>query len=167
MFNISILLIPPWGKRFWQDRAPRSTRGWQPSGLQHWKSSNGKYHPQPGLCLPANTAAAGSNNQSGGPAQQQTSGHRTKLGRLDQTNDPVCGKVARLFKQRGDSFCSLLFIAAFIWGGRIDFVKARRLSHPRGWRGAEFVRQSRLCGTELPQWMEKEPVHRGAIILLR
>lgn len=63
-----------------------------------------------------------------GPAADQRP--QTKLGRLDQTNDPACGKVARLFKQRGDCLCTLLFIAAFIWG-RIDFAKARRLSHPR------------------------------------
>lgn len=65
------------GKRSWQDPAPRSTRGWRPSGLQHWKSSNGKYHPPPGLRLPTNTAAAaaaaGSNNQSGRQAGQPNS----------------------------------------------------------------------------------------------
>lgn len=38
--------------------------------------------------------------------------------------------MARLFKQRGDWLCTVLFIAPFIWG-RMDFVKARRLSHPR------------------------------------
>lgn len=51
------------------------------------------------LSPPANIVAAGSSNQSGrqagrpaGPAAD----HRpqTKLGRLDQTNDPVCGKVS-------------------------------------------------------------------------
>lgn len=43
--------------------------------------SDGKYHPQPGLRLPANRAAEGSNNQSGpGPAQHQTSGPRPNWG---------------------------------------------------------------------------------------
>lgn len=37
------------GRQLWQDRAPRSTQGWRPSGLQRRKSWNGIYHPQPGL----------------------------------------------------------------------------------------------------------------------
>lgn len=89
-----------------------------------------------GSVSPTNTAAA-----VAAPTISQ-SGRRpqTKRGRLDQTNAPACGKVARLFKQRGDWLCVLLFIAAFIWG-------RNRLSEGReaqSSKGTGFVRQSRL-----------------------
>lgn len=63
-----------------------------------------------GSVSPTNTAAAVAAPTISQAGRQP----QTKRGRLDQTNAPVCGKVARLFKQRGDWLCVLLFIAAFI-----------------------------------------------------
>lgn len=130
MFNISILLILPWGEavlaRSCSKINTRLTAIWSTAlKILKWQ-------------IPPTAWALSPNKHSSSRLQQSvrqaspTADQRpqTKLGRLDQTNDPVCGKVARLFKQRGDWLCTLLFIAAFIWG-RIDFVKARRLSHPR------------------------------------
>lgn len=79
----------------------------------------------------------------------------TELGKLEQTNCHMCGKVARLFKQRGDWLCSPLFIEAFIWG-------RNRLCEGQGAQsstGAGFVSQSRLHGTALHSGL-KETVKR-------
>lgn len=149
MFNISILLIPPSGKavlaRSCSKINTRLTAIWS-TALQNPQMAN-TTHSLGFISQQTLQQQAPTISQAGHPGPNSIPDQRpqTKLGRLDQTNDPVCGKVARLFKQRGDWLCTLLFIATFIWG-RIDFVKARRLSHARG---AEFVRQSRLCCTTL------------------
>ncbi len=52
-------------------------------------------------------------NQAGQPNSRPAAPDQTREIRSNKRSH-VCGKLARLFKQRGDSLCSLLFIAAFI-----------------------------------------------------
>ena len=141
MFNISILLIPPWGEAVFgkivlQDQHEvdghlvYSAGNPQMANTTHSLGSvSQQTEPQKRLQQSVRPGPA-----RPGPARPSlTSDQRpqTKPGRLDQTNDPVCvGRWHVSLNREVTGLCTLLFIAAFIWG-RIDFVKARRLSHPR------------------------------------
>lgn len=96
-----------------------------------------------GSVSPTNTVAAGSNNQSGRPAPTADQRPQTKLVRLYQTNNTMCGTVALFFKQRGDWLCTLIYSCVYL--REEDLVKARRLSQPREQCCAMFHDEWTVC----------------------
>lgn len=160
MFNISILLIPLWGKQSWQRSYSKINTGLTAIWSTALKILKWQIPPTAWALSPSKHSSSRLQQSVSSTAEQRS---QTKLGRLDQTNDGVCGAVACLFKQWGDWLCTLLFMAAFIWG-RNRLCEGQEAQSSAGSRVCEPVKavfhhtppwMARSCaqGYDYPPWL--------------